>query len=80
MLGGALNTPGLTPAADGGCSAGGGMPGGKPGGRTSRGGGTPTTHGTKTTHHKTNTSARCQYKHTPTSGYKYCSSSNGTEN
>jgi len=41
MLGGALSTPGLAPAADGACSAGGGMPGGKPGGRTSRGGGTP---------------------------------------
>ena len=44
MLGGALSTPGLAPAADGACSAGGGTLGGKPGGRTSRGGGTPATN------------------------------------
>lgn len=43
MLGGALRTPGLAPAADGACSVGGGTLGGKPGGRTSRGGGTPVT-------------------------------------
>jgi len=49
MLGGALNTPGLGPTADGTCSVGGGMLGGKPGGRTSRGGGTPAT---KCDHHR----------------------------
>jgi len=43
MLGGALSTPRLTPADDGGCNVGGGTLGGKPGGRTSRGGGTPVT-------------------------------------
>jgi len=44
MVGGALSTPGLAPAAGGACSVGGGTLGGKPGGRTNRGGGTPTTH------------------------------------
>jgi len=44
MLGGALSTPGLAPADNGGCSVGGGTFGGKPGGRTSRGGGTPATN------------------------------------
>jgi len=44
MLGGALNTPGLGPAAGGACSVGGGTLGGKPGGRINRGGGTPATH------------------------------------
>jgi len=44
MLGGALNTPGLVPAAGGACSVGGGTLGGRPGGLTNRGGGTPATH------------------------------------
>ena len=50
MLGGALSTPGLAPAAAGGiCNVGGGTFSGKPGGRTSRGGGTPVTHSETTT-------------------------------
>jgi len=48
MLGGALSTPGLAVADDGGCSIGGGMLGGKPGGLTSRGGGTPVTQSRNT--------------------------------
>jgi len=43
MVGGALSTPGLAPAAGGACSVGGGTLGGKPGGLTNRGGRTPTT-------------------------------------